>query len=159
CPIMAFLVAENELRAMDVPPLVGHLACWNYFQSIDTPENNKFVQAFKAKFGEDRVTDNPIEAAYFGVHVWAAAVEKAGSFAVDDVRKAVYGLEFDAPGGKKQMHASNQHTLKPVYIGEILRDGQFRIVYSSAGLISPDSYSGYLWADGNFPPPTGGPRK
>ena len=159
CPIMAFSVAEDELRAMDVPPLVGHLAAWNYYQSIDTPENNKFVEAFKAKFGEDRVTDDPIEAAYFGVYVWAAAVEKAQSLAVDDVREAVYGLEFDAPGGKKQMHASNQHTLKAVYIGEIREDGQFDIVNSSEGLVSPDSYSAYLWPDGDFPAPTGGPKK
>ena len=159
CPIMAFSVAEDELRAMDVPPLVGHLAAWNYYQSIDTPENNKFVEAFKAKFGEDRVTDDPIEAAYFGVYVWAAAAEKAQSLAVDDVREAVYGLEFDAPGGKKVMHASNQHTLKPVYIGEIREDGQFDIVNSSEGLVSPDSYSAYLWPDGDFPAPTGGPKK
>ncbi|MFP6601202.1 MAG: urea ABC transporter substrate-binding protein [Pirellulaceae bacterium] len=159
CPIMAFSVAEDELRAMDVPPLVGHLAAWNYYQSIDTPENNTFVKGFKAKFGDDRVTDDPIEAAYFGVYVWAAAVEKAGSLDVDKVREAVYGLEFDSPGGKKKMHASNQHTLKPVYIGEILKDGQFRIVNSSDGLVSPDSYSTYLHPDGNFPAPTGGPKK
>jgi len=158
CPIMAFSVAEDELRAMDVPPLVGHLAAWNYYQSIDTPENAKFVKAFKDKFGADRVTDDPIEAAYFGVYVWAAAVEKANSLAVDDVRAEVYGLEFDAPGGKKTMHASNQHTLKPVYIGEILEDGQFRIISSSDGLVSPDSYSAYLWPDGNYPEPTGGPK-
>ncbi len=87
CPIMAFSVAEDELRAMDVPPLVGHLACWNYFQSIDTPENKKFVKDFKdycvknnLPGGADRVTDDPIEAAYFGVYVWKAAAEKAKSF-------------------------------------------------------------------------------
>ena len=159
CPIMAFSVAEDELRAMDVPPLVGHLAAWNYYQSIDTPQNNTFVKAFKAKFGNDRVTDDPIEAAYFGVKVWAAAVEKAGSLDVDKVREAVYGLEFDSPGGKKKMHASNQHTLKPVYIGEILKDGQFRIVNASDGLVSPDSYSTYLHPDGDVPAPTGGPKK
>jgi urea transport system substrate-binding protein len=158
CPIMAFSVAEDELRAMDVPPLIGHLACWNYYQSINTPSNKKFVRAFRAKFGKDRVTDDPIEAAYFGVYVWAAAVEKAKSFAVDDVRQAVYGLEFDSPGGKKRMHSDNQHTLKPVYIGEILKNGQFRIIHSSDGLVSPDSYSAYLHPDGNFPKPTGGPK-
>ena len=161
CPIMAFSVAEDELRAMDVPPLVGHLACWNYYQSIDTPANNNFVKAFKAfckktglPGGSDRVTDDPIEAAYFGVYVWKAAVEKAGSFEVDKVREAVYGLEFDAPGGKKRMHENNQHTLKPVYVGEILADGQFDIVWQSEGLVSPDSYSGYLHPDGNYPAPT-----
>ena len=159
CPIMAFSVAEDELRAMDVPPLVGHLAAWNYFQSVDSDSNAKFIAAFKAKFGADRVTDDPIEAAYFGVYVWAAAAEKAGSFDVDLVREAVYGMEFDAPGGPKRMHESNQHTLKPVYIGEILEDGQFRIVHESDGLVSPDSYSSYLHADGDIPAPTGGPKK
>lgn len=165
CPIMAFSVAEDELRAMDVPPLVGHLATWNYFQSINTPENKKFVKDFKAfceqnnlPGGSDRVTDDPIEAAYFGVYVWKAAVEKAQSFDVDKVRAAVYGLEFDAPGGKKMMHATNQHTLKPVYVGEIKKNGQFKIVYKSDGLVSPDSYSKYLHPDGNFPAPTGGPK-
>jgi urea transport system substrate-binding protein len=157
CPIMAFSVAEDELRAMDVPPLIGHLACWNYYQSIKSPANKKFVKSFKAMFGKDRVTDDPIEAAYFGVYVWAAAATKAGSFDVDKVRQAVYGLEFDSPGGKKRMHSSNQHTLKPVYIGEILKNGQFRIVHSSKGLVSPDSYSTYLHPDGKFPAPTGGP--
>lgn len=166
CPIMAFSVAEDELRAMDVPPLVGHLASWNYFQSINSPENKKFVKNFKAfcernglPGGSKRVTDDPIEAAYFGVYVWKAAVEKAGSFDVDKVREAVYGLEFDAPGGKKMMHANNQHTLKPVYIGEIKKNGQFKIIYKSDGLVSPDSYSSYLHPEGNYPEPTGGPKE
>jgi urea transport system substrate-binding protein len=166
CPIMAFSVAEDELRAMDVPPLVGHLAAWNYFQSIDSPENRSFVKAFKdycvkenLPGGANRVTDDPIEAAYFGVYVWKAAVEKAGTFDVDKVRQNVYGLRFDAPGGKKSMHPDNQHTLKPVYIGEILKDGQFKIISTSDGLVSPESYSQYLHADpSTIPPPTGGPK-
>jgi urea transport system substrate-binding protein len=166
CPIMAFSVSEDELRAMDVPPLVGHLAAWNYFQSIKTKENIQFVRTFKTYCkekglpgGSKRVTCDPIEAAYFGVHVWAAACEKAGTFDVDKVRNAVYGMEFDAPGGKKKMHPNNQHTLKPVYVGEILKNGQFKIVYKSDGLVSPDSYSAYLHPDGKYPAPTGGPKK
>jgi urea transport system substrate-binding protein len=166
CPIMAFSVAEDELRAMDVPPLVGHLAAWNYFQSIDTPENRKFVQAFKAYCqknnlpgGASRVTDDPIEAAYFGVKAWAKACEKAHSFDVDKVRQALYGLAFDAPGGAKKFHESNQHTYKPVFIGEIQSDGQFKIVYKSPGLVAPESYSKLLHTDGKFPAPTGGPKK
>jgi urea transport system substrate-binding protein len=166
CPIMAFSVAEDELRAMDVPPLVGHLACWNYFQSINTPENKKFVMAFKEfckksnlPGGSARVTDDPIEAAYYGVYVWKMAVEKAGSFDVDKVRQAVYGMEFDAPGGKKKMDEKNQHTYKPVYIGEIKKDGQFKIVWRTPGLVKPDSYSAYLWPDkSKIPAPTGGPK-
>ncbi len=166
CPIIAFSVAEDELRAMDTSKLAGHLAAWNYFQSIDTPENAKFVEAFKAfcaknnlPGGKDRVTDDPIEAAYYGVYVWKAAAEKAGTFDVDAVRQAVYGLEFDAPGGKKKMHPTNQHTFKPVYIGEILKDGQFKIVWKSDGLVEPDSYSKLLWEGQTPPAPTGGPKK
>src|SRR5690349_19664383 len=94
-PIMAFSVAEDELRGMDTSALVGHLAAWNYYQSVDTPQNKKFVADFKAYCkknnlpdGEKRVTDDPIEAAYFGVHVWKQAVEKAGKTDVDAVRKA-----------------------------------------------------------------------
>lgn len=166
CPIMAFSVAEDELRAMDVPPLVGHLACWNYFQSVDTAANKQFIKNFKdycrrnkLPGGIKRVTDDPIEAAYFGVYVWKAAVEKAKSFDVDKVRQAVYGMEFDAPGGKKKMHPTNQHTLKPVYVGEIREDGQFDIVWKSDGLVSPDAYSAYLWRgkEDKIPLATGGP--
>ncbi len=99
CPVVAFSVAEDELRSMETEKLVGHLAAWNYYQSIDTPENAKFVAAFKKYCkdkglpgGESRVTDDPIEAAYFGVYVWKAAVEKAGTFNVDEVVPSVLGL-------------------------------------------------------------------
>jgi urea transport system substrate-binding protein len=164
--LLANGVPEDELRAMDVPPLVGHLAAWNYFQTQRKRSNLAFVRNFKkycAKNnlpgGRDRVTDDPIEAAYFGVYVWAKACEKAGSFDVDKVREAVYGLEFDAPGGPKAMHESNQHTKKPVLIGEIKKNGQFKIVYETPGLVSPDSYSPYLHPGGKIPAPTGGPKK
>ena len=166
CPIMAFSVAEDELRAMDVQPLVGHLAAWNYFQTIKSDANKTFVKAFKQYCaannlpgGMDRVTDDPIEAAYFGVKAWAMACEKAGTTDVDAVREAIYGMEFDAPGGPKKFHESNQHTYKPVYVGEILKNGQFKIVYQSDGLVEPDSYSKLLHPDGDFPAPTGGPKK
>jgi urea transport system substrate-binding protein len=151
CPIVAFSVAEDELRSMETEKLVGHLAAWNYFQSEDTPENKKFVDAFKAYCkaknlpgGENRVTDDPIEAAYFGVYVWKAAVEKAGTFDIDKVIPAVLGMEFDAPGGKKMMDKVNHHTYKPVLIGAIKADGQFDIVWRTPGLVKPDSYSPYL---------------
>jgi len=123
---MAFSVAEDELRGMDTSALVGHLAAWNYFQSVDTPQNKKFVASFKAYCkknnlpdGENRVTDDPIEAAYFGVYVWKQAVEKAGTTDVDKVRAAVYNQKFLAPGGTIMMDCCNQHTHKPVIIGEI----------------------------------------
>ena len=168
CPIIAFSVAEDELRAMEVEKLVGHLAAWNYFQSIDTPGNKEFVEAFKAYCakeglpgGKDRVTDDPIEAAYYGVYVWKTAAEKANSFDVDKVRKAVYGMKFDAPGGKKKMHRNNQHTYKKVYIGEIAKNGQFDIVWETDGLVEPDSYSKLLHSPKELKAikPTGGPKK
>jgi len=151
CPIMAFSVAEDELRSMETEKLVGHLAAWNYFQSIDTPGNKKFVENFKAYCGKNklpggraRVTDDPIEAAYYGVYVWKAACEKAKSFDVPKVTEAVLGMEFEAPGGMKKMHAINHHTFKPVYIGEIKADGQFEVVWKTSGLVEPESFSHYL---------------
>jgi urea transport system substrate-binding protein len=153
-PIMAFSVAEDELRGMDTSALVGHLAAWNYYQSVDTPQNKKFVSAFKeyAKKtnlpgGDKRVTDDPMEAAYFGVYVWKQAVEKAKTTDVDPVRKAVYGQEFLAPGGKIKMDEANHHTYKPVLIGEILKDGQFKAVSRSKGLVKAEPWSEYTSPD------------
>ncbi|ULA61083.1 MAG: Urea ABC transporter, urea binding protein [Nitrospira sp.] len=153
-PIMAFSVAEDELRGMDKTALVGHLAAWNYYQSVDTPQNKQFVANFKAYCkknnlpdGEKRVTDDPIEAAYFGVHVWKQAVEKAGTTDVNAVRKAVYGQKFLAPGGEIMMDEANHHTNKPVLIGEILKDGQFKVVWRSKGLVKPEPWSEYTNPD------------
>ena len=91
--------------------------------------------------------------------MWKRRGDKAGSFDVDKVRAAVYGMKFDAPGGAKMMDEKNQHTWKPVYIGEIQKDGQFKIVWQTKGLVHPDSYSTYLWPDASkIPAPTGGPK-
>ncbi len=144
-PVCAVSVAEDELRglvnvegAMDV--LAGHLAAWNYFQSIDTPKNKEFVAKFKKYTKDDkRVTDDPIEAAYFQVYFWAEAVKKAGSTDVDKVRQAVRGIEFEAPGGLVKVSPKNQHTFKPFRMGKIRKDGQFEIVHQT-GLIEPDPY-------------------
>ncbi len=153
-PIMAFSVAEDELRGMDKTALVGHLAAWNYYQSVDTPQNKQFVANFKAYCkknnlpdGDKRVTDDPIEAAYFGVHVWKQAVEKAGTTEVNAVRKAVYGQKFLAPGGEIMMDQANHHTHKPVLIGEILKDGQIKVVWRSKGLVKPEPWSEYTNPD------------
>jgi len=153
-PIMAFSVAEDELRGMDTSALVGHLAAWNYYQSVDAPQNKKFVSAFKEYSkksnlpgGDKRVTDDPMEAAYFGVYVWKQAVEKAKTTDVDPVRKAVYGQEFLAPGGKIKMDEANHHTYKPVLIGEILKDGQFKVVSRSKGLVKAEPWSEYTSPD------------
>ncbi|GEP93208.1 urea ABC transporter substrate-binding protein [Chitinophaga terrae (ex Kim and Jung 2007)] len=148
CPIMAFSVAEDELRSMDTEFLVGHLAAWNYFQSNDLPENKKFVEDFKAfcakkglPGGDKRVTDDPICWAYTGVYLWAKAAEKAGSFEVSKVRNALYSLEFDSPDGLVKMDPRNHHLAKPVVIGEIKPDGQFDIIWKSAGLVDPQPWS------------------
>ncbi len=153
-PIMAYSVAEDELRGMDTSALVGHLAAWNYFQSIESPANTRFVKAFKEYCkkanlpgGDKRVTDDPIEAAYFGVHVWKQAVEKAKSLEVDAVRKAVYGQTFAAPSGTIKMHEQNHHTYRPVLIGEILKNGQFKIVSRTKNLVEPEPWSKYTSPD------------
>lgn len=153
-PIMAFSVAEDELRGMDTSSLVGHLAAWNYYQSVKTPQNKKFVAAFKAYCeknklpgGKSRVTDDPIEAAYFGVYIWKQAVEKAKTTGVDAVRKATYGQEFLAPGGMVKIDPRNHHTHKPVLIGEILKNGQFDVIWKSKGLVAPEPWSEYTSPD------------
>jgi urea transport system substrate-binding protein len=139
---------------METEFLVGHLAAWNYFQSVPGAENRAFVKAFK-KYATDnnlpggmkRVTDDPILWAYTGVYLWAAAVEKAGSFEVEEARPALYGLSFDSPGGTVMMDARNHHLHKPVYIGEIKKNGQFKIVYQSDGLVAPDPWDDITSAD------------
>jgi urea transport system substrate-binding protein len=154
CPIMAFSVAEDELRAMDTKYLVGHLAAWNYYQSVKVPSNQTFVKAFKAfakknnlPGGDKRVTDDPMEAAYISVNIWALAAAKAGSFDVDKVRKAAYGMTFQAPGGMVKMDERNHHLHKPVLIGEIKKDGQFKVVWRSKGLVAPEPWSIYTSPD------------
>ena len=119
---------------------VGHYCSWNYFQSIDTPANRRFVRGFKQRYGADRVTDDPIEAAYFQVHLFAKAVEKAGSTDVDAIRRAARGLIFAAPGGLIRIDPRNQHTWKVSRIGRIQPNGQFKIVWSSEDPLPPRPY-------------------
>ncbi|WP_221409019.1 urea ABC transporter substrate-binding protein [Reichenbachiella versicolor] len=150
CPIMAFSVAEDELRAMDTEFLVGHLAAWNYYQSVSSPINDKFVADFRAfckknglPGGDTRVTDDPICWAYTGVYLWKSAVEKAGTLDVDKVRPALYGSTFESPGGLVKMDPKNHHLAKPVKIGEIRADGQFDVIWETPGLVDPQPWSEY----------------
>ncbi len=139
-PVCAVSVGEDELRGLDPPKVKGHLAAWNYFQSIDTPENKKFVANFKAKYGADRVTDDPIEAAYYQVYFWKLLVEKAGSTDVDKVREAMKArIEFDAPEGKIWLDPKTQHTAKYFRMGKTRDDKQFEIVHTTA-IVEPDPY-------------------
>ncbi len=142
-------VAEEEITGIGADNMMGHLVAWNYFQTTDTPENTKFVEAFKAKYGESRVTDDPIEAGYFGVYLWANAVEKAGSVDVAAVKQAAKGLEFQAPGGLVTVHNENQHVSKTVRIGVVRDDGQINEVWNSGEPVAPDPYlDTYEWAAG-----------
>lgn len=146
-PTISVSIAEEEIRGIGASNLVGHLAAWNYFQTTDTPQNRTFVSKYKAKYGKDRVTDDPIEAAYFQVYLWAAAVKKAGSADVAAVRKAAPGIEFMAPGGKVTIDGDNQHVYKTVRIGEVLPNGQFKEIWNSGAPVKPDPYlEGYPWA-------------
>jgi urea transport system substrate-binding protein len=136
-PTMSFSIAEEELRTLGVEDMVGDYACWNYFQSVDSPENARFVSSFREKYGAERVTDDPMEAAYLGVHLWAQAVDDAGTVAVPEVRKAIASQAFQAPEGIVYVDAENNHTWRIVRIGKVQKDGQFRIVWSSQRPVRP----------------------
>lgn len=140
-PIMAISVTEEELRRMGDTTAAGHYASWSYFQSIDTPENCAFVENFQQRYGSHRVTSDPIEAAYVQVYLWKQAAEKAGSFEVEALREAAYGLTFDAPRGTVSIEANN-HLCKPCRIGKILPNGQFEIVFTSPEVIKPQPWLG-----------------
>lgn len=140
-------VAEEEIRGIGAENIEGHLVAWNYFQTTDTAANDKFVAAYKAKYGDSRVTDDPIEAGYFGVYLWAAAVEKAGSTDVAAVKAAAGGIEFDAPGGLVTVNGENQHVSKTVRVGKVRADGLVDEIWNSGGPVEPDPYlETYEWA-------------
>lgn len=150
-PIVAVSVAEAELQLIGGEIAAGHYAAWSYFQSLDTPSNRKFVEKFQAMYGSDRVTSDPIQAAYVQVYLWKQAVERARSFEVARVRQAAYGQSWDAPGGLVRI-AENHHLWKPCYIGKILPTGQFQVVYSSEGLIKPLPWLGIEEFNGSISP-------
>ncbi|HZH61778.1 MAG TPA: urea ABC transporter substrate-binding protein, partial [Metabacillus sp.] len=151
-PVMSVSVAEEEIRGIGTDVLEGHFAAWNYYQTTDTPENKTFVENYKAKYGKDRVTGDPIEAAYIAVYLWKEAVEKAGSFEVDKVKEASDGIEFKAPGGVVKIDGETQHIYKTVRIGEVQADGQFKEVWNSDEQVKPDPYlKSYDWAKGLSP--------
>jgi urea transport system substrate-binding protein len=139
-PVMSVSIAEDEIRGIGADNLVGHLAAWNYFQTMKTPENDLFVKNYKARYGKDRVTDDPIEAGYFGVYLWAEAVKKAKSTDLNKVREAVKGISYKAPEGLVTISKTNNHTSKIVLMGKVRTDGQFDIVWSSGKPVEPDPF-------------------
>ncbi|MCS0630741.1 urea ABC transporter substrate-binding protein [Telluria mixta] len=151
-PVVAFSVGEEELRGVDTKPLIGHLAAWNYFESVKNPTNADFVKKWKAYAAAKRlpnaataVTNDPMEATYVGIHMWAQAVEKAKSTDTDKVIAAMGGQSYKAPSGYTLvMDPTNHHLHKPVMIGEIKGDGQFSVVWKSKEAIRAQPWSPYI---------------
>jgi urea transport system substrate-binding protein len=140
--IMSFSVAEEEVAAIGPEFLEGTFAAWNFFQTLDTPESKAFTEAFQAKYGDNRVTNDPAEAAYNMVYLWAAAAEKAGTVDDDEVRKAMIGVSFDAPQGTVTVQP-NHHLEKRVLIGEVREDGMFEIV-EDKGFVKPVAWNQFV---------------
>ena len=151
-PVVAFSVGEEELRGVDTKPLVGHLAAWNYFMSLKNPTNEKFKKQWadyaKAKKlpGADKpLTNDPMEATYIGIHMWAQAVTKAKSTDTDKVIAAMAGQTFPAPGGfMSTMDMKNHHLHKPVFIGEVQSNGQFNVVWKTPAPVTAKPWSPYI---------------
>jgi urea transport system substrate-binding protein len=142
-PTMSFSLAESELSSMNAAGIAGDYAAWNYFQSVDREENREFVQRFQEKYGANRVTDDSIEAGYFGVYLWAQAVEDAGTDELSAVRRKLPNQSFPAPQGIVSIDSNNGHTWKTVRIGQIRKDGQFDIVWTSGRPLRPVPYPIY----------------
>ena len=144
-PVVAFSVGEEELSGMDTKPLVGHLAAWNYFMSVDTTKNAAFIQQWKDYIkNPKRVTNDPMEAHYIGFNMWVKAVEKAGTTDADAVQKALIGVEFPNLSGGVAKMLPNHHISKPVLIGEIQGDGQFVTVWQTNKVVDGDAWSDFL---------------
>ena len=151
-PVIAFSVGEEELRGIDTKPLVGHLAAWNYFMSVKTPENKAFIKKWNAYVkknnlpgGVKRVTNDPMEATYIGIKMWAQAVRQAGTTSIDAVRQAIGGQSVQSPSGFNiVMDEKNHHLHKPVVIGEIQADGQFEVVWQTEGPIRAQAWSPFI---------------
>ncbi len=140
-PVIATSIGEDELRGLLPEAVEGHLAAWNYFQSMNSAANRQFVERFQQEHGEDRVLSDPMEAAYVAVHLWRIAVELAGSTDPSAVRAAISnGIEFDAPGGRVYLDPRNQHLAKRCRVGQIRADRQFDIVYEAPRIIAPEPF-------------------
>jgi urea transport system substrate-binding protein len=147
-PVVAFSVGEEELAGIDTKNLVGHLAAWNYFESVKNPTNDAFIQQWHDFIkNPKRVTNDPMEASYIGFRMWTHAVEQAGTTDVDAVRQAMYGQQVPAPSGVVAVMNTNHHLSKPVMIGEIQANGQFDIVWQTKEAIKADAWSPYLAED------------
>ncbi len=144
-PVIAFSVGEEELSGIDTGPLVGHLAAWNYFMSVDAEVNDDFIDSWLDFIGnEDRVTNDPMEAHYIGFNMWVEAVKKAGTTDSEAVQEAIIGVAVPNLSGGIATMMPNHHITKPVLIGEIQGDGQFGIVWETSGTVPGDAWSDFL---------------
>lgn len=139
-PTISFSIEEEGLRQMDVADVAGHYAAWNYFQSIATDENTAFISNFRQKYGPQRVVTDPMESAYFGVKLWAQAVEQCGAADVQQIRHAMLNQRMTAPGGNVRIDPATQHTFKTPRIGRIQPDGQFEVIWTAAKPEPPMPY-------------------
>jgi urea transport system substrate-binding protein len=148
CPVVSFSISEDEFRSLPAKELAGHLGCWTYFMSLDTPENKAFVASWNKWLEttdapgvekKGRVTCSPMNLSRIGVYLWKQAVEKAGSFEVDKVREALVGQTFTGPSGLVTMQA-NHHLVNPVFIGETMANGQFKII-EKLGAVAGEPFS------------------
>ena len=144
-PVVAFSVGEEELAGLDTKPLVGHLAAWNYFESVDTPENKDFIAKWQAYTkNPKRTTNDPMEAHVIGFNMWVKAVEKAGTTDPSKVIDAMIGVSVPNLTGGLSTMMPNHHITKPVLIGEIKADGQFNTVWQTPGTVVANEWSPYL---------------
>jgi urea transport system substrate-binding protein len=162
-PVMSFSVGERELSDVDTTLLIGHMAAWNYFHSIRTPENAAFVKMW-ADFTEqrDKITNDPMEATFIAFRMWAQAVAQAGTTDVNAVRQAMYGQRIKAPSGFEVVMNTNHYLSKPVMIGKLNDSGIFDVIWQSINPVRADAWSRYIpdsakrTADWTFPWVCGG---
>ncbi|MEO9327264.1 urea ABC transporter substrate-binding protein [Gordonia aurantiaca] len=148
-PVVSVSIAEEEVGGIGVENIAGQLVAWNYYQTVDNPQNQSFVQDYKAAYGANKPTSDPMEAAYVSVYLWKNTVEKAYSFDVEEVKKASGGVTFEAPEGTVTIDGDNHHITKTARIGEIRPDGLIYTVWDSGQPIEPDPYlKNYPWAEG-----------
>ncbi|NBE92867.1 urea ABC transporter substrate-binding protein [Nonomuraea sp. KC401] len=148
-PVLSVSIAEEEVTGIGVDNVVGQPVAWNYYQTTDTSANKAFVKAYKAKYGQDKVTSDPMEAGYNAVYLWAEAVKKAGTTEVEAVRKAAGGIALERPEGLVTIDGESQHLYKTARIGIVQPDGLIKQVWDSGEPIKPDPYlKGYPWAAG-----------
>lgn len=146
-PVVSVSIAEEEVPGIGVDNIEGQLTAWDYYQTLDTETNSSFVSAFKERFGEERVTSDPMEAAYTSLYLWKAMAEKAGSFAVSDIQEAADGVTFEAPEGTVTVNGDNNHITKTPRIGQINSEGLIDVVWEAPEPVEPDPFlESYDWA-------------